>query len=693
MARTTRGKRRPRAPRERTAPQQREPPGLQAFTADFFALAGCPAQAGDGSLSVDLTPELADLFGRPSLRLAFQAGDRLDPDAQLIQPGSVLLEKMAAYLRQRVGVGLADVPAAVPAEAVIPPEITFACEAELGRVDVQPEEFVTFNFRISYVCDEKNEEILPVAVDSEGQWVEDTELLARLAAAPPAEGPVETSRRALGALHAGAEARARRHAEQSATRFEQETLPRLHREISRLRAFYQAQIHELDPQDERDQDLRDRYERELRLRTEEEILNHRMTVSLSLVNFRVVRVPRARYRVRLERPHARRTHVFERDLATGTLIRPGCEACGTSLTAADLCAGGHLVCPGCVRACALCGRAECAACGVALCERCGRSVCAECRVTCAVCENVVCREHSGACPVCSRPACDACLRECALCHSPQCATHLAACAVCGRLACAACRETCSECGAACCAEHAGTCERCGRVFCTAHLEACESCGARRCSGHLETCSECGRRLCEAHARSCGGCGSPVCEAHVGRCGVCGAEACSVCGPVCAITEVRLCPEHAVVCGVCAETVASTHAATCAVCGTAVCARHAAECEACGRVACERHRSECRMCGAILCGTCGGAGVCGACREADAGEGVPLADVQSIPGLPDAWRAAVARATWRRLPRRERVVYYGSRLFRLLLIVTDTEGRFAEIREFSLMDTHTAGRGW
>lgn len=658
---------------------------LRGFVSDFFAFAGCEARSRNGDLVVALTPELQETFGAPELVLAFHARDLMPDGAHLIQPGSVLLERMVTHLRERVGVSLAELAPAVPPDAVLPAELSFACQARLASVEVRPEEYVTFNFRISYVCDEKNEEILPVTVDSDGTPTADPALLALLERAAPCEGAIETGRRTLGALYGGAEERARRHAEETARRYEQETLPRLYRAIARLRAFYQAQIAELDPQQPSEADLRDAYERDLRLRTEEEISNHRMSVSLSLVNFRVARVPRACYSVRLSTPHARRSHVFERDLVSGALLPTACDACGADLAAVDLCAGGHLVCPDCLHPCCRCERPGCASCGMEVCGRCGEHVCSDCRTTCAACENVVCSEHCRPCPVCEKEVCDACLGACAACGKEQCAAHLVSCGVCGASVCLQCAETCAACGERCCPEHTGTCGYCGQLLCSDHLGVCRECGAVRCLPHLEGCSACGARLCEAHRQTCGGCGAPVCEEHAEKCAVCGDGCCPACGPACALSGRRLCPEHAAICAVCGRTVAPDYTLACSVCGETTCAEHARECAACGTGLCERHAVRCQVCDEPFCERCAPvAGLCSTCSDPQSGDEVPASEVMAVEGLPEEWRARVPRAGWRRVRKRQRVVYYGLRLFRLMVVTATPDGRFTGGKAFSLL---------
>ncbi len=668
--------------RRKTPGESPEGQRLREFTREFFTRTGCQVVARQDELHVALSPEMEALFGSPVLKLAFRARDLLEPDVHLIQPGSVLLERMVTHLRERVGIATADLTASVAAEAVLPPEILFRCEARLGRVTVTPEEYLTFNFRVSYVCDTKNEEVRSITLDGDGGVVTDADLLARLASAPPGDAPIETSRRTLGALYAAAEAQVRADAEQRAKQIEQETLPRLYREITRLRAFYQNQMAELDPRIEQEAELRDHYERELRLRIDEEVHNHRLTLSLALLNYRIVRVPHARYSVRLQTPHAHRTVVLARDLSTGALLHPACEACGHRLESVELCAGGHLICPECARPCARCGRVECPTCGAQRCARCGEVVCGECRVTCAVCSNVVCRDHSGTCPLCGRQVCHACLRECAVCHTAQCLAHLLPCQACGEVACASCREGCATCGGTFCTNHTGSCARCGQVFCRDHLGACAVCGAECCHPHLEQCRTCGVPLCEAHVMACGGCGAPVCPAHAEGCAVCGTPVCAACGETCASTNRRLCHAHVVACAACGAALSREAAGRCATCDNFICDEHATECLSCGKVGCPQHMAECLVCGQPYCPACMPSGsACPICNHFEHGEPLEASAVWALEGLPRRWMTAARSASWWRVRRGERCLYYGVRPTHLLVAVADAAGRVVLAREF------------
>ena len=130
---------------------------------------------------------------------------------------------------------------------------------------------LTFNFRVSYVCDTKNEEVRSITLDGDGGVVTDADLLARLTSAPRATHRLRRHGAPWGRWRRPGAVRA--DAEQRAKQIEQETLPPLPRDHSPAR-FLSEQMTELDPRIEQEAELRDHYERELRLRIDEEVHNH-----------------------------------------------------------------------------------------------------------------------------------------------------------------------------------------------------------------------------------------------------------------------------------------------------------------------------------------------------------------------------------------------------------------------------------
>lgn len=111
--------------------------------------------------------------------------------------------------------------------------------------------------------------------------------------------------------------------------------------------------------------------------------------------------------------------------------------------------------------------------------------------------------------------------------------------------------------------------------------ACQSCGGAMPTGFA--CA-CGHLVCPACHRVCAGCGRDIC-------GTCVTTTCQFCGGA--------------ICESCCG--------KCEVCSKIGCPSHVSECPCCGRVACVEHSSLCVVCGQRVCQRCLSAqGVCGTC---------------------------------------------------------------------------------
>ncbi|MCC6444949.1 MAG: hypothetical protein IT210_16025 [Armatimonadetes bacterium] len=186
------------------------------------------------------------------------------------------------------------------------------------------------------------------------------------------------------------------------------------------------------------------------------------------------------------------------DLATGQVVLPACPQCGGPMRSAYVCAGEHLVCPACRRACAGCGKDLCVSCAGAACQVCGAAACETCRAACTECGKSVCPAHATCCHACQKKVCRAeertgCARPCALCGDLFCREHIRECPVCRQAACEADMQACTECGAAACREDVPDCPGCGKAVCRQHSAPCRFCGQ-------STCAACADR--EGYCRAC-----------------------------------------------------------------------------------------------------------------------------------------------------------------------------------------------
>src|SRR5437870_37977 len=86
---------------------------LNQFTRSFFEFFGAEVQTQDhkkqSPLSIQLTPELAEHFGKPVLTLCFQQAE-LASGQELVAYGSRVFDRMLAYLDRRGALTVQKLP-------------------------------------------------------------------------------------------------------------------------------------------------------------------------------------------------------------------------------------------------------------------------------------------------------------------------------------------------------------------------------------------------------------------------------------------------------------------------------------------------------------------------------------------------------------------------------------------------------
>jgi hypothetical protein len=92
---------------------------------------------------------------------------------------------------------------------------------------------------------------------------------------------------------------------------------------------------------------------------------------------------------------------------------------------------------------------------------------------------------------------------------------------CGHLVCPACHKVCAGCGKDVCGKCVtATCQFCGGVICDHCRRTCEVCGKIGCPSHVTECPCCGKSVCMEHSGTCVVCGQRVCLSCLNPHGVC-----------------------------------------------------------------------------------------------------------------------------------------------------------------------------
>ncbi|MCI0532482.1 MAG: hypothetical protein L0Y74_11160 [candidate division Zixibacteria bacterium] len=133
---------------------------MKSFAETFFQHFGASVQAQADELVVDLPPELVEVFGKARLYLVFpqaqgQPGE-LSPQEDLLVYGSRTFERMLGLLAGRGEAAYLHFPGRVSA-AQVPALPLHNCRLLESDVDTSQDQFYIFNFRTTYISDEKHE--------------------------------------------------------------------------------------------------------------------------------------------------------------------------------------------------------------------------------------------------------------------------------------------------------------------------------------------------------------------------------------------------------------------------------------------------------------------------------------------------------------------------------------------------------
>ncbi|RME62058.1 MAG: hypothetical protein D6790_06925, partial [Caldilineae bacterium] len=272
---------------------------LRAFTQSFFETYGATVRpySRAGGLTVELPPELAQHFGKPTLHLVFENSE-VTSLTDLVAYGSRVFDQIMAYLDQQAAVTVQHLPRRHTGAGALLNAVTLRNVAVTDlKLEEQQRPLYLFNWHITFRSDDKHEEIFPVMLDGDGERVpliqtggeavrdaEPLDLDALLADAAPEEPPEDgESPRLPPMTHLVRLAETARkfafyHADVRCVELEKEILPRLHKVLSRLTTYYQQQIDEVYDSHDPDGEKRRSLEEDLQRKIAEEVENHRLRV-------------------------------------------------------------------------------------------------------------------------------------------------------------------------------------------------------------------------------------------------------------------------------------------------------------------------------------------------------------------------------------------------------------------------------
>jgi len=399
---------------------------MKSFAEAFFQYFGARVQVEAGELVVDLPPELDEVFGKERLYLVFpQAegqGRELSPHEDLLVYGSRIFDRMLGLLAGRGEAAYLPFPQRVSVEQHLPLPL-HNCRLLENEIGVRQDQFYIFNFRASYLSDEKLERFIAIGLDHEGRPAPDTQqMLAQFEAQELAlDGPVSVKTRPLDQMLEIAGEMARQQVSAEVAELEAVIKPRLEKVLLRLSSYYRRLSDEVNTGDPgQDETVRAELQQELKLKIAEELERHRLRVTIEPISYAVAVIPFAHYRLRLATPNTEQEIDLARNLYTGQIEQFSCFYCRQPLDHLALCERAHPVHAHCLEHCRQCGRDICRGCGIQSCAICQAVACVDCRAACNYCERWLCAQHVQSCAICDQPYCSDHGLRCRRCNQNYC---------------------------------------------------------------------------------------------------------------------------------------------------------------------------------------------------------------------------------------------------------------------------------
>ena len=546
---------------------------MKDYTTDFFTYFGCALQQDGKVLSVHLTPELAQYFGKSTLRLVFQP-EHLEKQTELVTHGSYLANRISDLLKSsgaKVSVTLPKRVEELPtvgsrpsAEGrFLPSGINCTIKKHRSREIRKTEVYLIF--RITYASDEIMEEIITARIDFAGNIHITPEFPYPLNSLKDAEASrFPFTRKQAQGIYDQCVKQVETYAAQQALTHQEKFAQPFHENVARLEAYYQQMIDEIPVLEKNREGSIRQLQAEYALKIADEVKKCQIHVTLTPISFCTITIPFRQDRYTLQtngasvhrqgvrgekasslHPSAEVTVNVFHNLFSGEVFYPRCESCGKEMKQIGVCEiSSHPVCHNCLVECHVCGTRICRNCGIDVCFECGEWVCQQCSEQCHICGERYCAQHLLGCSLCREHFCRQCSESCEVCGKPVEKTHLTACAISHKPACPACIGVCSCCRKQVSQAYLSFCAFCGQQACTECTFHCEVCGETFCVHHISECDLTKHLVCPRHAGVCESCGHHVSTKSLSKCDVCGKTVCTRCATRCSHCHTVFCKEDA-----------------------------------------------------------------------------------------------------------------------------------------------------
>ena len=362
--------------------------------------------------------ELTDYFdGESYFKLAFDFDvARRNEDAEFITYGSYFLDRLTHVARQQGLAGTRHISSGEVniqgIEQKLCGKIIFkGCKGVFLAAIPMLYHYALFNFKVSYISDDKIEEVFKVLVNLNTNLVDEAmsnALESTVLIDKPDIGYPSEERHSIYEAYQVAAAYLEEHIQPKIQELEDALKQRLRREKKQVEEYYETLASELkeksgkvkdDPQKENmfNEKLEvNEIDKQRRLRELED--KNRLSASVLLFNGLLISQYKVRGKFHIKRGKTERDLYVVWNLMLNTIDPIVCEQCNEGTTEVRLCYRcGHIGCADCIEACSQCEIYTCRGCGLANCAVCGEPFCGDCKIVCANCKDVVCEKHLELC--------------------------------------------------------------------------------------------------------------------------------------------------------------------------------------------------------------------------------------------------------------------------------------------------------
>jgi hypothetical protein len=434
---------------------------MKTFVKTFFQRHDSKVSDRQNKLVVTLSEPLQKLFGQDILHLVFNAQD-VDEDSELVTHGSYVINTIYNYLQDR---GTKIVSRLEERYAPSKSGLEEKIQIENGTIQsskIKKEKTldILFNFKITYLSDEKSEDIVMLGIDRHGTVFDPkhyyTDAVMKNHLIPlQQKGPIELSKKELELRFRECLKAASAQAQEYGRTLQNDIFKRLHRNITRIKGYYTAQIEELHRNHPSYEERRLTIQREYEHKLKEEISNHKLRIVLKLLNYHLIE------RSEIEMVMKLRSKSFEMPLTavydtfTGEMDYGACPSCHANMEKIIMAKDDKIACGHCAFTCSTCKKQYADVQHALSCGVCQNPICAHCVVQCASCQQSVCGAHSHVCAVGNEITCGNCLKHCGVCNMELCGEHT--------FHCATTHEPV-------CFEHRVICKGCRKIYSAAYVD-------------------------------------------------------------------------------------------------------------------------------------------------------------------------------------------------------------------------------